>query len=574
MENNEAKTGRGDGDSRGGDVMSTVGLDLEAKRAQLIELLEVQIVGQTLATIKTKNELMRSNVDGVKMEKLDNGGEVKSPAKGKLDAMGMMLCQTVKRMIEFGGDELAIMLEIDFDVVSFQSERQAKFNKLDSENKLNALILEDTQREPCAQKRDDEIKFLMLEKKHELRAARAALLRSKRTRGEPEQSENETEKAAAQKQMDLTLEEYVDDVTYREMGKYRVAVAEYEKRLEEVKIAKRCQKLLLDEQSVEQLMLARLSGYIAVINSIVNKIKEYVSHVPEILSAVSMVVRLKGTSITISNPYESSNLSGLLQNMMSKYFKPSFVTFQQSLLEALNLRISEQGLRDDPVKIVQDVGRIISTWEALKYWNFMTPDMFFTTVLLNALPEGKERSSVVMEIVRHMSALARERGDNPVHVDLKDMSTFNFTSEYMEMVKVSRVKKVTQVEKAPKLPYAQGAGNRVYNRGSEMAALAEGTVVTVADNKLFKKEVLPNERVVVSHPVSNKPFPYCATRIACKNCTHSPVCFSKSCHKCGLYGHTEKICKQDPSVFVSRKAAETAAVAVVHDYGSMADSED
>eukprot|EP01032_Pedospumella_encystans_P031321 gene31321-35356_t len=85
MESIEAKvTGRGDGEPRGGDAVSTVGLDMDAKRAQLIDLLEVQIVGQTLATIKTKNELMRLNVDGVK---LDKPSEVKSPGKGKLDAM-------------------------------------------------------------------------------------------------------------------------------------------------------------------------------------------------------------------------------------------------------------------------------------------------------------------------------------------------------------------------------------------------------------------------------------------------------------------------------------------------------
>jgi len=273
MEMIEAKSvGKCDGKPKGGDTISTLGFDVDAKRAQLIELLEVQLVGQSLATIKTKNELMRLNVDGVKLEK---PGEVKSPGKAKLDAMGMMLCQSVKRMIDFGGYELTLMLEIDFDVVAFQCERQVKFNRLDSDHKLNAELLEDTLREPCSKKRDDEIVYLSLEKKSELKSIRASIVaerRSRRTRGESAESENEAELAAAQKQMEYTLQEYTEEVRFREMGKFRVAMLAYEKRLEEVKVAKRGQKQLVDEQLVEQLMLARLSGYIAVINSIVNKI--------------------------------------------------------------------------------------------------------------------------------------------------------------------------------------------------------------------------------------------------------------------------------------------------------------
>lgn len=568
-------TGRGDGEPRGGDAVSTVGLDLDGKQAQLVELLEEQLVGQTLATIKTKNELMRQNVEGVKME-APTPDEVKSPGKAKTEAMGMLLCMNVKRMIAFGGEELSIMLEINFDVVAFQLERQSRFNKLDSDYKEASELLEETITMPTREAMLEAINDLVAEKRYELKGIRDSLIaerRSKRNKSENAESETESDKLAAQLAMDTNLKEYAEDVDVKERRNYKIAMLAYEARLEEVKRAKKGQKLLLNEQNIEQLMVSRLSGYISIINCIVNKIKEYVRHVPDILSTVSMLVRLKGTPFTISNPYETSNLSGLLQNMLTRYFQPSFVTFQQSLMEALGLRITEQGLRDDPVKIVQDVGRIISTWETLKFWKFMTPDMFFTTVLLNALPEGKERSTVVMEIVRHLSALARERGDSQVQVDLQDMSTFNFVSDYMEMVKVSRVKKVAQGGPG-RAPFVPGAGNRHQNRGSEMAALAEGTVVTVADNKLYRKEVLPGERVVVSHPVSNKPFSYCATRVACKNCTHSPVCFAKSCHKCGLYGHTEKICRQDPSVFVPRKTPDLAAVAEVRDYGSMADSED
>lgn len=568
-------TGRGDGEPRGGDAVSTVGLDLDGKQAQLVELLEEQLVGQTLATIKTKNELMRQNVEGVKME-APTPDEVKSPGKAKTEAMGMLLCMNVKRMIAFGGEELSIMLEINFDVVAFQLERQSRFNKLDSDYKEASELLEETITMPTREEMLEAINDLVAEKRCELKGIRDSLIaerRSKRNKGENAESETESDKLAAQLAMDTNLKEYTEDVDVKERRNYKIAMLAYEARLGEVKRAKKGQKLLLNEQNIEQLMVSRLSGYISIINCIVNKIKEYVRHVPDILSTVSMLVRLKGTPFTISNPYETSNLSGLLQNMLTRYFQPSFVTFQQSLMEALGLRITEQGLRDDPVKIVQDVGRIISTWETLKFWKFMTPDMFFTTVLLNALPEGKERSTVVMEIVRHLSALARERGDSQVQVDLQDMSTFNFVSDYMEMVKVSRVKKVAQGGPG-RAPFVPGAGNRHQNRGSEMAALAEGTVVTVADNKLYRKEVLPGERVIVSHPVSNKPFSYCATRVACKNCTHSPVCFAKSCHKCGLYGHTEKICRQDPSVFVPRKTPDLAAVADVRDYGSMADSED
>lgn len=566
----------GESGLKGSDGPGSVGVNVEARHAQLVELLECQLVGQTLATIKTKNELMRINVDGVKMESLD---EVKSAGKGKAEVQGMLLCQNVRRMIGFGGLELEIMLETNFDVVAMQLERQAKFNMYEQCKLETSELVDEVVTKPSREDMDDTINLAVLEKRHDLKRERSEFLTNRRsTRGSAAasgaESESEMERAEAHKSIEAAVSELKDEVTMREIRKYKNAVLEYELKLEKVRVAKRKNKLSVEEQTVEQLMLSILSGYVSVINIIVNKIKEYVRHFPDILSAVSMLVRLKGTSITISNPYESSNLSGLVQNMMSKYFKPSFVTFQQSLLEALSLRITEQGLKDDPVKIVQDVGRIISMWETLKFWDFMTPDMFFTTVLLNALPEGKDRSSVVMEIARHLAALARERGEGPHVANLQDMTTFNYVSEYLEMLKESQTKKVGggQVQRRP---WTGGSHPNRNNRvgDGEMAALAEGT--TVAAGQMYKREVLPAEKVVIAHPVTQKPFLYCATRAVCKNCSHTPVCWGKSCFKCGFFGHTEKICHQDPSVYIKRSGAEKPERgAVARDYGAMADREE
>lgn len=549
--------------------LSTVSFNVDAKVSELVDLLEGQLSGQTTISVKTMNELMRQNVDGVKLEVLN---EVKGPHKEKAEALGMILCQGVKRMIEFGGYEMAIMVAINFDIVEFQRSRQATHNMIESELRLEQGYGDDSVvEEPSRGEVDDTVTCLVFDKKKALlqeREERASKRASRSGRSEGERSKGGSD--IELEDVNKLIEEFREEVKVAEIRKYKIAKEKFAKFVSKEKASKRKSKELLEQQGVAQLMLSRLSGYLAVMNLIVNKIKEYVRHIPEILSTVSMLVRLVGTNEMITNPYETSNLSGLVQNMMLKYFQPSFMTFQSSLLEALALKIEPVVLRSNPLKIVQDVGRIVSVWETLKFWEFMTPDMFFTTVLINALPEGTTRSSVILETARHLALLAKERAEFPEDVDPKDMSTFKFVTEYLALINVSQTKKdggavvATVTKDAWKSRYTKAPG-------SESAALAERkSEGNPPEAKFYKREVLAKENVVVTLPETGKSCGYTATKVMCGHCTHSPNCWTKACYRCGYYGHTVRICRQDPSVFTKEKAG--AMMASLHgDYGAMAD---
>jgi len=163
---------------KGTDGPGSVGIVIEERQATLVDLLESQLVGQTVASIKTKNELMRINVEGVKMTSLD---EVKSGGKGKSEVLGMLLCQDVRRMVDFGGTELSIMIEIDFDVVAFQEDRQKKFNRHEDAKKETSELAEEVVVKPSREDMEDTIHLAVLEKRYSLKKERSEFLQNRRS---------------------------------------------------------------------------------------------------------------------------------------------------------------------------------------------------------------------------------------------------------------------------------------------------------------------------------------------------------------------------------------------------------
>lgn len=222
---NEVK--EAEGGAQGMESSISIACNVEARQAQLIELLERQIVGQTELAIKTKNELMRMNVNGVKMEAID---EVKGSGKGKSDVLGMLLCQNVKRMLEFGGLELELMLETNFDVITFHDERKKKFNQFDQIKTETAELVDEIVTKPSREEMEDTIKLAGLEKRGTLRRERADALSTRRALRKSSsdtsvQSESELERKDALNKIEEAVREEIDEVSMREIRKYKIEVS-------------------------------------------------------------------------------------------------------------------------------------------------------------------------------------------------------------------------------------------------------------------------------------------------------------------------------------------------------------
>ena len=74
--------------------------------------------------------------------------------------------------------------------------------------------------------------------------------------------------------------------------------------------------------------------------------------------------------------------------MHDRFYKRSFVTFNNHLLDAMGFNLSEADTKSNTMKAVAAVQQMMYNWEFRNLWNQMSPDHFFSAVLLRSLHLG------------------------------------------------------------------------------------------------------------------------------------------------------------------------------------------
>jgi hypothetical protein len=288
---------------------------------------------------------------------------------------------------------------------------------------------------------------------------------------------------------------------------------------------------------------------------IISKIKAAVKDHDKVKQKLMSMVVLKSTGVPIPNPLENNNLAGLYEILKLEYAEATLIRFNADLQSTMKLGISVEDLHKNPTKAVQLTDEALEMWMSMDYWRYMTPDIFFTNILLMSLPA----SSFQVECVKEVQKYQERRENGEVRDDgtvastgvKQGYPTYNHLRAYIKRCEESarHNKSVSQTANRRPPPYGVKFGN------VETAALsgAEYTTEIGRDKQIKCKDV---------H--SGHEHPYTATKEVCRTChgktpstageKHLPRCFQGSCSVCHLFGHKAVNCGQAPSTYVTPKS--------------------
>jgi len=364
--------------------------------------------------------------------------------------------------------------------------------------------------------------------------------------------------------------------------------------VEKVHEAEKKGKKLSVELSQEVVRHEICNGFNTAIVMIVSKLKAVVRDQGQIKSTLSTMIEIDSTKEIIRDPYTDGNLSGIFASLHKNYFKATYSTFSRSLLSALKWSLPKVESDRSPMKGVREVQEIAATWARCQFFNFLTEDVLFTTLLLNGLHDDSEIKEVatakVLEWIQQREVEGRMDDGATATGDFGNMPIFRSLSAWIQMREESKAFGKTggggsgaTGDSSQQRPNRQDAWSRRRGGNLENAAAAnDSSKGSGADSKIdYNKQVFAKHDVIitVTRRDGDSKIRYTATTAICHFCfnkdgskntdsTHKPRCSSHKCFKCNLFGHDNQYCRQ-----VVKENANAAAEAS-KTYGEKADKAD
>jgi hypothetical protein len=562
----------------------------EDRRQKLVDLLTISTEGRSKDIVRSDNEFMLAGIKGVSIPAFKTAKFGKKA--DEVSPFALQVCQSLGQMLSFGGPELVEIVEINFDLSKFKAERKEAELAMDAEiEELELEINLDVEKPNRQEDFEDALEIRLSDERREWVARRAETVKKtgkgKVDVGTPAKPSVQDDEIASEREWDALKE----SIRMELLKLYRSNVALYKAHEKTVKIAQSKKTKLSEVKNREVLLGTKLKGYQSAISAIFGRVKDAVCECSDIVRTLSMRVKITSSGEEISDPWYKSNLSGVKQLLMSAYNKASLVTFNHTMLSTISYKADYLVSTGDPMKVVQGVSRLLNEWEMMDYYAFMTKDIFFTAVLINALAEGSPiKEKVLLRANEYMSKLDELSEEDDLHKK-GDMILYQHICKYVQLLQDSMVKSGGGGG-ASGGGAGQGGGGggapvvrkQFPPRGTELAAVGETTKVEVTKDpkveapekvQVFRYNVTREHKVSVKMKGRSGDFHqanYTSTREACGLCAaggagaHDPKCYLQMCHKCSLYGHNQHICRQDPKTYVVRKAA-----ALAMDFGALAD---
>lgn len=347
---------------------------------------------------------------------------------------------------------------------------------------------------------------------------------------------------------EAALRDIDDDFERQYVEMYKKYMVEEEKYKSQLVVKKN-----LNAQMERTVVLSTVvEGLRAAANSITSKLKVAAGLHERVKQKLCSRVVLEDTGEMIDNPYDNNNLSGMMQQLKALYFTATLVHFNADLQRALGASISKEDAIKNPMKAVMLVEKNIATWTTMNYWEYMTPDIFWTNMLLRAVPACDFQSKCVENVVWYVTQ--RESGDwkddksTRTVKNSKAMPIYNNLRDYIQRHEdSSRHKPSVMHNPNPVSPNS----NSQYTAAGKGRGNVEQAHVAVAEQ--FTTTVGREKEIRCKDVNTGIEFPYTATSDVCAPCfarsaqCHRPKCYTGSCKKCNLYGHKGDQCKQDPS---------------------------
>ena len=106
---------------------------------------------------------------------------------------------------------------------------------------------------------------------------------------------------------------------------------------------------------------------------------------PFICPILKESITIPATREEITQLWDLKNLAGMAAIIYNQYYKPSFITFNNNLIKAMSFQIYADDTKTNPIKAVNGVQDLISTWDTHNLWAQILPDHFWSAVLLHSL---------------------------------------------------------------------------------------------------------------------------------------------------------------------------------------------
>ena len=315
-----------------------------------------------------------------------------------------------------------------------------------------------------------------------------------------------------------------------------------------------------------------LNGYENCFRSITNAIRAQIPRVYEIHSYLQGNATIPATSESIIGPLQKGHLPGIYAILVEHYYQPSLVDFAITIRNTVQMRKGQ----DVPIlEYVAQVERTIETWQRLQYWQYMTPDMFFTMICLHGLPSGvyEKSSHFLMDKLEEKAKSNDQSSDDHSTVHKASSHVQNYDHLFAQMSSFKELKAfLTKVVKSKSLSMKKSQPNQQYNKGQSEAEAAHSVKVTTKPasrsttnnletlDKKFSTEVSADFQYTIPHPKhKDRNASYTATLHKCVLCypggeapqsghkatnQHSPRCYGATCKNCNLFGHQDSQCRQ------------------------------
>lgn len=482
--------------------------------------------------------------------------------KDKDEEIGRKLYERVSALIESVGEDFSQIILCNFNLKKFSQKCVIDRSKINHD--LDDLV--------------EHIDTMIIVPEKSMSDSRARREIKKRTKAlEPQYQEtlaaanNKEERDAIKAAYRRDKDEIESDVTDKYEDAFQLEHDQYRElvRLKNDAVSKTRQLKVKQEQAT--ILDVILKGYDESNRQIVTKIKAALSKFPNIASVLKGTATVRSTREEIPNPFENENLTGIIEILFDRYQKKSFVSFTNSLIDAMNWKLSEEDTLKNPSKGVSEVQQLYATWERKELWNQLTKDLFFSVILIKGMhPSVSFRREVLTETTKYIQQLALADDEFSPLKDPSIMPVFKFLCEYITREQDNR--KMMTDDDASKLSNNQKKKNdgntpqHWQKKGTivEAAALANSqSTTTTADNsngKLFSGEVNKSASIVVKDSAKNRDFPYLAVDKLSKICPKcypddgnatSPCerkCYQNKCVKCGYYGHKMSTCLQSHKI--------------------------
>lgn len=487
--------------------------------------------------------------------------------------------QSLRRVVEFN-------IDIDAFSMALNAEQTGNQTRLDEIEELIGTPLE----RPEPSRIESLYEGRAIIKQREMEAERDDILE---TLGD---SKREKEEAARTKEAsDMAIaamrKKYREDALVEFVDKDAKYVADLDRR-SSVKKELTVKTKDKDRRTVLDIMAQCIKLSINLISSF---IKAAVRSRPVCSTKLSQSVVLEMTGERISNPYESSNLSGMYQILKINYATASFVNFNYQLAETLSIKISEKEFELNPMKVIAMVEGAMAIWNMMGYWTYMTEDIFFCCVTMAALPQGKIRDLCTLEMSRFFSERDEQSKKRLRGPGASDEGSSQLSSLVYEEEKSSYVHLKTYLESLSKTAAMKtfspggvtgsgsgmkaGGGGAVGDKGAvggggkagsstgygagggggkltnpskfgfrQDVEQAHAALVELSTDQMFTGEVTSDKNMGTKNAFNGQLYRYTATQNPCVPCNHAePKCYGLECRKCHLYGHKKAQCRQNVS---------------------------